>query len=138
MSDDKIRKLDPLDLILSFAFIGLWIWLRWWSGLWQNRWVGFALGAAFTLFLATRLAFTRSESRLSGFYPPKYLFLPLCIALVAAGIISFMFFLRRGSGDDGFSGFILISLGIQQANIYRRLSNQDRSEAESWLTIEQP
>ncbi|MBZ5683978.1 MAG: hypothetical protein LAP86_02995 [Acidobacteriia bacterium] len=34
-------------LIGTVAFVALFVWLRWYSSFWQNRWIGFILGVLF-------------------------------------------------------------------------------------------
>ena len=122
----RTRKWSSLEWALTLMFLALYIWLRWWSGLWQNRWIGFALGALLAVFVVVSGRRPSNYFRLSGFYPPTYLFVPLSLVCFSVGIIGLARFLRGASGDEGLGGFIMLSLGVQQACIYRYLSNQDR------------
>ena len=118
-SEKSSRK--PLDLALTFVFAVLFVWLRWWSGLWQNRWVGFAFGAVLaTVFMARGWGRVNNDIRSRGFH--------LCLSIFCflAGIAMFTSFFRKGSSSDGSSGFVMLSFGVQQAYMYRWVAQQDR------------
>jgi hypothetical protein len=120
-SRSEKRSRRSLDWVLTLIIVALFGWLRWWSGLWHNRWIGFVLGAVIVVaFVPRDWRRPGQDIQARGFY------LRLSIAFFAMGIFDFVRFLWGADGDTGLGVFIMLALGVQQAYMYRYVSVQHR------------
>ena len=108
-----------------FVFAALFVWMRWFSTLWQNRWTGFCLGIAFA---ATNFAWRESLQRqldLARKYDvPRRVTILSAIASAVVGITVLKSFFAgsafswsgvRAASDDGFCGVIVCTSALEWA-----------------------
>ncbi len=113
-------------ILESFAFLGLFIWLRWFSSLWQYRWTGFLFGIVFvssSLRNPNRLRPWRD--RISLYASPKIAWFATIICPLAlgglvmkhffAGPAFFSFNGPKAGSDDGFFGIVILASAIDGA-----------------------
>lgn len=125
ISNEGNGSRTPLDYALTIVFLCAFVWLRWWSGLWQNRWVGFGLGAVFAV-----VYLVRSLGRESQDVHTKRYYLLMSVVFLVLGTAFMSFFLGllgARKSDDGCLSFITLALGVRHANLYRWSRNQTES-----------
>jgi len=108
MADDRRRKW--ISTVVACVFLAAFVWLRWFSVLWQFRWTGICFGAAFVLTsLPTR---QRMQARLD--FAKRYA-IPKRVALVGAVVCTWL----GGSAMNGFltgRSFFQLSSGARAAS----------------------
>ncbi|HTZ83338.1 MAG TPA: hypothetical protein VMB66_09120 [Candidatus Acidoferrales bacterium] len=111
-------------LIETVVVVGLFVWLRWYSTFWQNRWVGLSLGLAFvSIGLTSRDSVRRQLVFALNFDLPKRVtilgaiaFTWMCISALRGFLGGPPFFSSAGAraaGDDGFFTPILCVMALQ-------------------------
>ncbi len=104
---------------------GAFIWLRWYSRLWQNRWTGFCFGAVFVLWTSFPWRNTvRQQLELArSFDHPKRVAIFGLIGAIGMGATAVKRFWEgrpflfssgvRAAGDDGFFVMMLLVWALQ-------------------------
>jgi hypothetical protein len=135
---ERLDRGSWFGIATACILVGLFVWLRWSSGLWQYRWTGFCFGIAFVL--GTSLMPGRARKRIDfarRYDIPDRVSLVGNIGSLALGAIilkSFFFggsFFSSGSragSDDGFFGVVLLASAIDGAYLFW-LSNREASRA---------
>jgi hypothetical protein len=126
LSDSEKRCRTFLNYATAFVLGGVFVWLKWWSGVWQNRWVGFILGIVFAA-----VALIRDWGRVGHDIQTKGFYLRLSLLFFFVGTVSLVRFFRGANGDEALFGFIMLAFGTQYAYVYRRVYQQDRLNLET-------
>lgn len=122
------------------VFAGLFVWLRWFSSLWQYRWTGFLFGVIFVLSsLWNRGTSPRWRDRISYYVSPKVGWFAVIICpLALGGIIMKHFFAGpaffsftgpKAGSDDGFFGVVILASAVEGAYSFwlsKRDSERDK------------
>ena len=121
----KRHHVNRLKLAGFVIGVALFVWLRWYSAIWQNRWVGFGLGLACLVTpLSSRgsLKRWRESARSLDSSRPVVILLAITITWMSASALKGFFgggppFLFssgiRARSDDGFFGGLLCSAALQ-------------------------
>ncbi|HWZ83326.1 MAG TPA: hypothetical protein VNW47_11905 [Terriglobales bacterium] len=109
------------DFALPVVLVGVYVWLRVWSGWWPNRWIGFAFGAVVAVVMLVRSRGWAGSPILSN-----GVYLRMSLLSFALMIWGFANFFRSADGSDGFFAFLMLTFGVQSAYMYRWVPKQDR------------
>jgi hypothetical protein len=100
------------------VFAGLFVWLRWFSSLWQFRWTGFLFGVIFVLSSLWNPGISRPwRDRISYYTSPKVAwFAEIICPLALGGMIMKHFFAgpaffstgSKAGSDDGLIGALIL------------------------------
>jgi hypothetical protein len=121
-NNDETRpgQLGVLRIAIALVFASVYIWLRVGSSLWNNRWTGFSLGAAFLLIF---LVLQRMET---VDIKSKATYLTWSIFFLGIGLWALSIFFLGGNSTDAFLGFMMLSFGVHNVKLYRWVATQDR------------
>ncbi|HVM93628.1 MAG TPA: hypothetical protein VMT67_12490 [Terriglobales bacterium] len=106
-------------------FAGLFVWLRWFSRLWQYRWTGLLFGFVYVL---TSLWNPRKlmpwHDQIRRYWSPKVAWFAEIVAPLALGGIimrhfftgsAFFSFGPKAGSDDGFFGVVILASAVESA-----------------------
>jgi len=121
---------------LLFAFLAVFVWLRWFSAFWQHRWTGLCFGVAFILTFRP----TRTRMQMHVDFAKKYEFprrgnLVAGISCIVLGGIALRDFLTgrsffsfsgvRAASDDGLLAVSMLAAGFEMIYLSRLLARTD-------------
>jgi len=107
------------------VFLGLFVWLRWYSSLWQNRWTGFCLGVVLVIWVdftsrnwvRGQLDFARKRDlskRVTLVFAVACTW--MCVSALKSFFVGPPFFFSSGvraTSDNAFFGVLLIPNTLQ-------------------------
>jgi len=135
----KRHHANRMKLAGFVILVVLFIWLRWYSTLWENRWTGFVVGIAFVI-LNWRV-YARQQLDLAHFSKRAIVLLALAVTWMAvSGVKSFLvgppFFFSSGvraASDNGFFAVLMCMCAVQWLYaswaVLRRASDQSSQNA---------
>jgi len=111
-------------LVQAIVGVGIFVWLRWYSALWQNRWVGLCLGlAVISTGFTSRERVRRHSEFARDLDLPKRVTILGFVAFTWMGVSAIRGFLGgppfvsktgiRAASDDGFFGVLICDLAVQ-------------------------
>jgi hypothetical protein len=119
-ANDAAERPMWFRVVLTLVFPALFVWSRFASGIWQNRWTGFCLGAGFAaVVLVLNWGRVGIDIRSAKYY------LGLSIFSFATAAICLSSFFLVGGGIDGFLTFMFIAFGVQEMYMYRWVLRHD-------------
>jgi hypothetical protein len=117
------------EIVRACVFVGLFIWLRWFSGFWLHRWTGLCFGIALVLSALPTAARMQRQVEFQERYdiPRRVSVLGAITSLALGTIVMKSFFFgpsffsgSRGRGHDGFIGVVVLAAAVDGAYLFWR------------------